>query len=131
MKSLRLRPLDVDGPEGIYLVRVDRARRTWHGRRPLLHVELSVLAPGEQRGRTIVSDLDCSGRQQWLLRWFLRDFGCPTAALCDGILDLDTLAGRSGVVRATLSRARGRLGLALDGFAPASSWPEFQEGATA
>jgi hypothetical protein len=61
-----------------------------------------------------------------MLRWFLRDFDCK-AAVTDSQIDLDSVVGLTGVVRTSLTRSDRRLCLALTGFAPAATWPEFVE----
>ena len=127
MKQLKLKALDSEGPEGIFLVRVEAATYRWHGRKPFLHLQFSILAPSERRGQLIRAGLDCSAKPQWKLRWFLQDFKCPSDYLEDQAVDVRTLSGLTGVVRASLVRDNRRLCLGLDGFSPAATWPEFAE----
>ena len=63
MKQLKLKALDSEGPEGIFLVRVEAATYRWHGRKPFLHLQFSILAPSERRGQLIRAGLDhlCEG----------------------------------------------------------------------
>ena len=127
MKQLKLKALDSEGPEGIFLVRVETAAHHWHGRKPVLHLQLSVLAPPEHHGRVVATSLECSPKNQWKLRWLLRDFQCPADSHDPNTIDLKVLLGLTGVVRTSLARSSGRLCLTLDGFSPAATWPEFAE----
>jgi len=127
MKQLKLKARDSEGPEGIFLVRVETAAHHWHGRKPVLHLQLSVLAPPEHNGRAVTASMDCGARNQWRLRWFLRDFKCPADSPEPTAVDLKLLPGLTGVVRTSLARTSGRLCLTLDGFSPAATWPEFVE----
>jgi hypothetical protein len=127
MKQIKVTASDSQGPEGIFLVRIKTASRHWRGRKPVLHLGLAILAPPHQRSQTIVASLDCSSKNQWKLRWFLRDFGCPPDLNDSNAVDLQTLRGLTGVVRTSLNRARGDLSLNLEGFSSASTWPEFEE----
>ena len=46
--------LSADGiPDGVFLVRVDRAQYRWHAQKPFYTLRLSVLEPNELAGRTI------------------------------------------------------------------------------
>jgi len=40
-----------DAPDGVYLVRVDRAQFHWHVRKPFYTLRLTVLEPRELAGR--------------------------------------------------------------------------------
>ena len=126
MKKVTLNGMDCWGPEGIFLVRVDSAQYRWRGRHPQLSLRFSILAPVARRNQPIIAELDCSDRHQWMLRWFLRDFGWCSSIENDQ-LHVRDLAGLTGVVRTSLARLNRRICLALDGFAPASTWPEFTE----
>ncbi|HMK22289.1 MAG TPA: hypothetical protein VK466_08130, partial [Terriglobales bacterium] len=61
-------------PDGVYLVRVDRAQYRWHPQRPFYTLRLSVLEPNALAGRTIAGRLYCTQKALWKLGWFLRDF---------------------------------------------------------
>ena len=64
-----------DVPDGIFLVRVDKAQYRWHAQKPFYTLRLSVLEPRELAGRSISGRLYCTPKALWKLGWFLRRFG--------------------------------------------------------
>lgn len=109
-------------PDGIYLVRVDRAQYRWHPQKPFYTLRLLVLEPQELAGRVISGRLYCSARAIWKLGWFLRDFLYDPELLSQEEVDEAALPGLRGVVKITHTTVHGTSLLNFDGFAPASQW---------
>ena len=80
-----LRPSDVSAihavPDGIFLVRVDRAQYRWHKQKPYYEIRFAVLKPRHLTGCFMTGRLYCTPRAMWKLSWFLRDFGYDTELL--------------------------------------------------
>ena len=74
-----LRPADVSAihsvPDGIFLVRVDRAQYRWHKQKPYYEIRFAVLKPKHLTGCFVTGRLYWTPRAMWKLSWFLRDFG--------------------------------------------------------
>src|ERR1700731_2221612 len=74
-----LRPADLSAissvPDGIFLVRVDRAQYRWHKQKPYYEIRLAVLKPRHLTGCFMTGRLYCTPRAMWKLSWFLREFG--------------------------------------------------------
>lgn len=113
---------DADVPDGIYLVRVDRAQYRWHPQKPFYAVRLSVLEPRELAGGVLSSRLYCNARAVWKLGWFLRDFLYDPDLLSQDEVDEKALSGLRGVVKISHVTVHGVSVLNFDGFAPASQW---------
>jgi hypothetical protein len=111
-------------PEGIFLVRVERARYRYHVTKPFLALSFAILKPEEKVGTTLCGRLYCTANAAWRLRWFLRDFGYDTELLDRGVVDEKALLGLQGIVKVSHSMMNGRSLLNLDGFAPAERWME-------
>jgi hypothetical protein len=111
-----------DVPDGIYLVRIDRAQYRWHQQKPFYALRLSVLEPSELAGRVLLGRLYCSVRTVWKLGWFLRDFLYDPELLSQDEVDEVALSGLRGVVKITHTTVHGASLLNFDGFAPASQW---------
>jgi len=109
-------------PDGIYLVRVDRAQYRWHQQKPFYSLSLSVLEPRELAGRVLSGRLYCSARAVWKLSWFLRDFLYDPELLSQDEVDEAALSGLRGVVKISHTTVHGSSLLNFDGFAPASQW---------
>ena len=62
-------------PDGLFLVRVERAQHRWHAHKPYYVLHFAVLEPERLAGHAIVGRLYCSPRALWKFNWFLRDFG--------------------------------------------------------
>ena len=111
-------------PEGIFLVRVERARYRYHGNKPFIALEFAILKPEERAGATLSGRLYCTANAAWRLRWFLRDFGYDAELLDRGVVDEKALAGLQGIVKVSHSTMNGHPLLNLDGFSPAERWME-------
>jgi hypothetical protein len=111
-------------PDGIFLVRVDKAEYRWHAQRPFYILRLSILEPNELAGRRISGRLYCTAKALWKLGWFLRDFLYDPDLLRSEEIDEKALFGLRGVVKVSHTILNGRSLLNLDGFAPASQWEE-------
>ena len=123
-----LRPSDVSAihsvPDGLFLVRVDRARYRWHKQKPYFEIRFVVLKPKHLTGCFMTGRLYCTSRAMWKLRWFLRDFGYDTELLGRDEVDETQLVGLKGVVKISHIVFNGASLLRLDGFAPAARWEE-------
>ena len=108
-------------PNGLYLVRVERAHYRWHKQKPHFLVRFAILEPAFERG-SISGYLYCEPKALWKLNWFLRDFGYDTELLGRDEIDEKALIGLSGVVKIGHTLLHGTSLLNLDGFAPASQW---------
>ena len=86
-----LRPADVSAihsvPDGIFLVRVDRAQYRWHRQKPYYEIRLAVLKPKHLTGCFMTGRLYCTPRAMWKLSWFLRDFGYDAELLAKNEID--------------------------------------------
>jgi hypothetical protein len=111
-------------PDGIFLVRVEKAEYRWHAQKPFYILRLSIFEPNELAGRTISGRLYCSAKALWKLSWFLRDFLYDLELLGREEIDEKALFGLRGVVKISHTTLNGRSLLNFDGFAPASQWEE-------
>ena len=118
-------------PEGLFLVRVERAQYRWHALKPYYALRLAVLEPYAMAGRSIAGRIYCTPKALWKLNWFLRDFGYDTELLGRDELDDKTLVGLRGVVKISHHVLNGTSLLNLDGFAPASQWEELSSASPA
>jgi hypothetical protein len=62
-------------PDGVYLVRVQRAQYRWHATKPFYALRFGVLAPKNYVGCAITARLYCTPKALWKLNWF-----CATSA---------------------------------------------------
>jgi len=115
-------------PDGLFLVRVERAQYRWHAQRPYYLVRLGVLEPTPLAGRSITGRLYCTPKALWKLNWFLHDFGYDAESLSRDEIDDKNLVGLRGVVKITHSVGNGTSLLNLDGFASARQWEELSAG---
>ena len=111
-------------PDGLVLVRVERAQYRWHAQRPYYLVRLGVLEPTPLAGRSITGRLYCTPKALWKLNWFLHDFGYDAESLSRDEIDDKNLVGLRGVIKITHAVVNGTSLLNLDGFAPASQWED-------
>ena len=111
-------------PDGVFLVRVDRAQYRYHAQKPFYLLRLSVLEPSELSGRTISGRLYCTAKAMWKLGWFLRDFVYDADLFRRDEVDEKALAGLRGIVKISHTTLNGICLTNLDGFAPASQWEE-------
>ena len=112
-------------PDGVFLVRVERAQYRWHAQRPYFSLVFLVLEPSAVRGRRISARLYATTKALWKLNWFLRDFGYDVELLGRDDIDDKSLVGMCGVVKISHSVVNGTSLLNLDAFAPQERWPEF------
>jgi hypothetical protein len=54
-------------PDGVFLVRVEKAEYWWHAQKPFYILQLSVLEPKELAGRIISGRLYCTSKALWKL----------------------------------------------------------------
>ena len=111
-------------PNGLFLVRVERAQHRWHAHKPYYVLRFAVLEPGQLAGCSIMGRLYCTPRALWKLNWFLREFAYDTELLGRDEIDDKNLVGLRGVVRVSHAVVNGTSLLNLDGFAPAAQWGE-------
>jgi hypothetical protein len=111
-------------PDGVFLVRVEKAQYRWHAQKPFYLLRLSVLEPQEFAGRTISGRVHCTAKALWKLGWFLRDFLYDPESLGREEVDEKALAGLRGVVKISHTTINGTSLLNFDGFAPASQWED-------
>jgi hypothetical protein len=129
-----LRPADPQNaiesvPDGLFLVRVDRAQYRWHRRKPCYEIRFAILKPKHLTGYFMAGRLSCTPSALWKLSWFLRDFGYDSELLGRGEIDDKALVDLWGVVKIGHSIVRGVPVLNLESFSPAASWKELSIGA--
>ena len=111
-------------PDGVFLVRVQRAKFQRQAQKPYYTLALSILEPMRFAGQGISSRIYCTPKALWKLNWFLRDFGYDNELLgCDEV-DERQLVGLRGVVKISPIVINGASLFRLDGFAPAARWEE-------
>jgi hypothetical protein len=115
-------------PDGLFLVRIERAQYRWHAQKPYFAVVLSVVEPKGLAGNRFTGRLYCTPKALWKLNWFLRDFGYDSELLERNEVDDKHLIGLSGVVKISHSVVNGSSPLNLDAFAPASQWEQLSVG---
>ena len=111
-------------PDGVFLVRVDRAQFRWHAQKPFYLLRLSVIEPLEFAGRTISGRVYCTAKALWKLGLLLRDFLYDPDLLGRDEVDERALSGLHGVIKISHRIVNGTSLLNFDGFAPASQWEE-------
>ena len=126
-----LRPSDrsaIDSiPDGLFLVRVERAQYRQQAQKPYYQIRLAVLEPRYLAGCLINGRLYCIARAMWKLSWFLRDFGYDAELLAKNEIDDQALVGLQGAVKISHDIVHGISVLNLDGFAPLSRWKELSQ----
>jgi hypothetical protein len=130
-----LRPADLSAvnsvPDGLFLVRVDRAQYRYHRQKPYYEIRFVVLKPKHLTGCFITGRLYCTPRAMWKLSWFLRDFGYDTELLGKNEIDDQALVDLWGVVKVRQVTVHGISVLNFDDFAPAARWEELSPDVTA
>ncbi len=111
-------------PDGVYLVRVQKAHFRRQAQKPYYTLGLAILEPTRFSNQIVSSRLYCTPKALWKLNWFLRDFGYDTDLLERDEVDEGRLVGLRGVVKISSIVFHGNCQLRLDGFAPASRWEE-------
>ena len=115
-------PLTPDTPEGVYLVRVQRAKYRWHRQKPFYELSFYILEPKAFVGGAIVARMFSSPKMLWKLAWFLRDFRYSHELLERDEIDTRALIGLQGVVQISHEIVSGRSTVRLEAFAPAADW---------
>ena len=105
-------------PDGVFLVRVQRAQFRRQAQKPYYTLTLAILEPSRFSGHVLSSRLYCTPKALWKLNWFLRDFGYDTELLGRDEVDETQLVGLKGVVKISHIVFNGASLLRLDGFAP-------------
>ena len=118
-------------PDGIFLVRVERASYGYHPHKPYFALRFSVLQPQAWIQKTISGRIYCTPKALWKLSWFLRDFGYDQELLGREEIDEKALVGLKGILKVCRRTVNGRPLLNLDGFAPAEQWESFPSAGTA
>jgi len=108
--------------EGLFLVRVDRARYRWYPQKPFVELRFVVLEPKAFESRSFTGRLYCTERALWKLNRFLQDFGYDAQLLKDDQVDEKALCKLRGVVRTSCTTLNGRSYQNLDAFAPEADW---------
>jgi len=111
-------------PDGVFLVRVQRARFQRQTQKPNYTLTLAILEPVRFAGQVISSRLYCSPKALWKMNWFLRDFGYDTELLGRDEVDETQLVGLKGVVKISHIVLNGASLIRLDGFTSAGRWEE-------
>ena len=111
-------------PDGVFLVRVQRARFCRQAQKQYYTLTLAILEPSRFAGQVLSCRLYCSPKALWKLNWFLRDFGYDTELLGRDEVDESQLTGLKGVVKISHIVLNGAALIRLDGFAPACRWEE-------
>ena len=112
-------------PDGIFLVRVERAFYQHHSHKPYFALGFSVLQPQPWAQKVISGRIYCTPKALWKLSWFLRDFGYDQELLGREEIDEKALVGLRGILKVCRRTVNGRPLLNLDGFAPAGEWESF------
>ncbi len=123
-----LTPRDVSAlhsvPDGLFLVRVDRAQYRWHKQKPYYEIGFAVLKPRHLTGCLMTGRLYSTPKAAWKLSWFLRDFGYDPELLAKNEIDDKALVDLWGVVKVSEFMMHGISALNFDAFAPAARWEE-------
>ena len=109
-------------PNGVFLVRVERAQHCWQAQKAYFSVVCLVLEPIHMQGRRFSARLYVTAKALWKINWFLRDFGYDPELLGRDEIDDKNLVGLCGVVNISHSVVNGTSLLNLDGFAPKDRW---------
>jgi len=111
-------------PDGVFLVRVQRAQFRKQAQKPYYTLTLVITEPHRFSGQILSSRLYCSPKALWKLNWFLRDFGYDAELLGRDEIDEAQLVDLKGVVKISHIVFNGASLLRLDGFAPLARWEE-------
>jgi hypothetical protein len=111
-------------PDGVFLVRVQRARFQRQAQKPYYTLTLAILEPSRFSARLLSGRLYCTPKALWKLNWFLRDFGYDNELLGRDEVDEAQIVGLRGVIKISHIVCKGAFLLRFDGFAPADRWQE-------
>jgi hypothetical protein len=117
-------PNGAEIPDGLFLVRVERASYRAHPTKSFFNLRFAILEPEELSGKSFSCRLYCSTKALWKLSWFLRDFGYDGELLGRDEVDEKALVDLRGVLKVSHAMVNGRSYLNLDGFAPEGQWEE-------
>jgi hypothetical protein len=118
-------------PDGIFLVRVQKAEYRWHAQKPYYTLRLGVLEPNEMAGRIISGRLYCAPKAMWKLGWFFYvTFSTNPELFGREEVDEKAMLGLCGIVKISHTTLNGISLLNFDGFAPASQWEELSSSST-
>lgn len=121
--GLYLERLGAESPlDGLFLVRVERARYRWYAQKSFLEINFCILEPKSLEGRQVSGRLYCTERALWKLNWFLRDFGYDAQLLKNDQVDEKALRNLRGVIRTSRTTFNGRSYQNLEAFAPEADW---------
>lgn len=113
-------------PDGVFLVRVERAQHRWNSQKPYFSLTFQVLEPKNLTGRRISARLYCTTKALWKLNWFLREFGYDLELLSRDEVDQTKLVGLCGVMKVSHTVLHGASVMNLEGFASQDRWHEFR-----
>ena len=122
IQGLSSSALGQDIPDGVYLVKVQKAHYRWHKLKPSYELHFFVLQPEAFAGASIVARLFCSAKALWKFAWFLRDFRYSQELLDRDEIDARALIGLQGVLQISNQVVNGRIVVNLNAFAPAADW---------
>ena len=111
-------------PDGLLLVRIERAQYRWYAQKPYYGFVFSVLEPKSLAGNRFTGRLYCTPKALWKLNWFLRDFGYDPEMLSRGEVNDHLLVGLKGVVNVSYAMVKGMFYLNFDAFLPANEWKD-------
>jgi hypothetical protein len=116
------RPITDEVPDGIFLVRVVRAKYWWDASKPYYVARFSIQQRQEFSTWSITGRIYCTPKALWKLSWFLRDFGYDADLLRHDEIEDKRLIGFTGVLKISHFVCTSLLN--LDAFARASKWDE-------
>jgi hypothetical protein len=108
--------------EGLFLVRVERARYQWHPQKAFVEIQFTILEPKSFETRSFLGRLYCRERALWKLNWFLRDFGYDAQLFKDDRVDEKALVNLRGVLRTSYTTLNGRSYQNLEASAAEADW---------
>ncbi len=111
-------------PDGLFLVRVERAFYRYHPQKPFFALRFAILQPEQLAGETLPGRLYCTAKALWKLRWFLCDFGYDAELFGRDVVDEKAILGLRGIIKVSHTTINGRCFLNLDSFASADKWEE-------
>jgi hypothetical protein len=115
-------------PDGIYLVRVERANFMRRASKTFYQLRLRILEPAEFVDRAFVARLYCTTKALWRLLWFLQAFGYDRDLLHRNEVDERALVGLRGVVQVSRVTVGDRSFIDLDGFELEHRWRSISRG---
>ena len=121
-------PLKDEVLDGIFLVRVRRARYCCNVSRPYYLVCFSIQQPQELSSRSITGRIYCTPKALWKLSWFLRDYVYDSELFGHDEVEDKRLVGLTGVVKMSHVVRNGASLLNFDAFAPAEQWDQVSSG---